>query len=68
MWVVELLECNGYGLQSLLAGHLKKDSVHWRGAQYENVHGRVHWKGVQSVGGCTLVLQVFLFIIKLTNH
>ena len=25
------LRCNGYGLESWLARHLKKGSVHWRG-------------------------------------
>ena len=25
------LKCNDYGLESLLAGHLAKGSVHWRG-------------------------------------
>ena len=25
------LKCNDYGLESLLAGHLDKGSVHWRG-------------------------------------
>ena len=33
LWHVEsapALKCNGYGLESWLAGHLEKDSVHWR--------------------------------------
>ena len=25
------LKCNGYGLESWLAGHLEKGCVHWRG-------------------------------------
>ena len=37
------MKCNNYRLESSLAGHLDKSSVHWRGAQYENVENSVPW-------------------------
>ena len=33
LWCVDsaaALKCNGYGLESWLAGHLNKGSVHWK--------------------------------------
>ena len=45
LWSVDsaaALKCNGYGLESLLPGHLEKGSVHWRGLWYVNVQGSVH--------------------------
>ena len=38
------LKCNNYWLEFLLAGHLDKGSVHWRGVWYVNVQGNVHWE------------------------
>ena len=46
------LNGHGYRLESLLAMHLDKGCIHWREAQYVNVWGSVHWKGVYSVGEC----------------
>ena len=42
------LKCNGYGLESWLAGHLHQGSVHWRGAWYVNVWDSVCWEGVYT--------------------
>ena len=53
LWFVDsaaALKCNGYGLKSLLAGHLEKGSVHCRGIQYVNVGGSIQFGRVQSGG------------------
>ena len=52
-------KCNGFRLESLQAGHLEKNSVYWRGAQYVNVQGSVQWEGVYSVKECRLGVQIF---------
>ena len=54
------LHCNGFGLESLLAGHFDKDSVHWRGAWYVIVLGSVHWEKVLSLVEYTLGEQTSL--------
>ena len=46
LWHVDnagVLKCNGYGLESLLEGHLDKVGVHWREAWYVNVQDSVRW-------------------------
>ena len=48
-WCRAALQCNGYGLKSLLAWHLDKGSVHWREGWYVNVQSSVHW-------GCKMFL------------
>ena len=39
-------KCNGYGLESLLAGYLDKGSLHCRDPVCEFL-GSVHWEGVK---------------------
>ena len=48
------LKYNDDRLESWLAGHLEKGSVHWRQARYVNVHESAQWEEVYSVGVCTL--------------
>ena len=52
-------KCDGYKFRSLLAGYSDKGAVCWRGAQYVNAWASVNWKGVYSVGGCTLGVHFF---------
>ena len=49
--------CNGYGFESLLAGQLDKESVHWNGGPVS-----------ECTKDSTLGIQFFLFLIELTNE
>ena len=50
------LKCNGCGLESFLAGHFGKGSVHlgFEHVEYVNVRGSVHWE-------CRLRVQIFTY-------
>ena len=51
------LKCNGYKLESWLAGHLEKGSVHWKGRSGIRMQGVVY-----TVRECTLVVYIFVII------
>ena len=65
-----VLRYQGIGFESQLARALKERQCTLKGqAQYVNVQGSVHWKGVYRVGDRDLGVQNFLnWFLKLTNQ
>ena len=58
-------KCNGYEYEFLLAGHLDKSSIDWRGSWQVNVWGKVHWEEVYSMGEEDWRCKFFIFIVKI---
>ena len=63
------LKCISYGLESWLAGHLDKSSVHWReGSRYLNAWSNMHRKRLHSVWGGVYIGNANVAISATTNH